>query len=219
MPIQFRVISRTWTFKKGDRNVAGKTPLHAYNLSAYQFDLPADFGDMIVTRILTVLFVVMFVAATTAFADDTPPFKITTRRDTDRVEVKVEKDTTIFSVHSPLGISNAVIERTHDKWPDAVVLRLHLRGLEFFQTTNGHVTLKAAASIQNANVRVWQDGKEGHPLDSKGRYWIAIQMFDGDGKPTDTVLLKDGYFEMQLPRAFFEDNPKSITFDWIDFLR
>ena len=31
--------------------------------------------------------------------------------------------------------------------------------------------------------------------------------------------LKDGYFEMQLSKAFFEDNPKSITLNWIDFYR
>ena len=31
--------------------------------------------------------------------------------------------------------------------------------------------------------------------------------------------LKGGYFEMQLPAAFFEGNPKSITIDWIDFYR
>ena len=45
------------------------------------------------------------------------------------MEVKVEKDRTVFSVHSPFGISQAVIERTDDKWPEAVVLRLHLKGL------------------------------------------------------------------------------------------
>jgi hypothetical protein len=30
---------------------------------------------------------------------------------------------------------------------------------------------------------------------------------------------KDGYFEMALPKAFFEGNPKSITLNWIDFYR
>jgi hypothetical protein len=67
-------------------------------------------------------------AATTTVADDTAPFKVTIKRDSDRVEVKAEKDKTIFSVHSPFGISHAVIERMGEKWPDAVVLRLHLEG-------------------------------------------------------------------------------------------
>jgi hypothetical protein len=81
-----------------------------------------------------------------AFAGDddaTSRFKITTKRDTDKVEVKVEKDTTVFSVHSPFGISQAVIERQDEKWPDAVVLRLHLKGLEKFSASNGKVRLDA----------------------------------------------------------------------------
>jgi hypothetical protein len=48
---------------------------------------------------------------------------------------------------------------------------------------------------------------------------MDIKMVGGDGKPTKNIPLKDGYFEMQLPRAFFEDNPKSITANWIDFYR
>ncbi len=58
---------------------------------------------------------------TPASADDPPPFKIATKRDNDRVSVKVEKDQTVFSVHSPFGISHAVIERAVEKWPDPVV--------------------------------------------------------------------------------------------------
>ena len=63
--------------------------------------------------------------AVTAWDDKPPTFKITTKRDTDKVEVKIEKDQTVFSIHSPLGISEAVIERTQEKWPEGMVLRLH----------------------------------------------------------------------------------------------
>ncbi len=44
-------------------------------------------------------------------------------------------------------------------------------------------------------------------------------MVGKDGKPAKTIPLDDGYFEMQLPKALFEDNPKSITINWIDFYR
>ncbi len=44
-------------------------------------------------------------------------------------------------------------------------------------------------------------------------------MMDRDGKPTNSIPLIDGYFEMQLPKAMFDDNPKSITISWIDFYR
>ena len=48
---------------------------------------------------------------------------------------------------SPFGISQAVIEREGEKWPDAVALRLHLKGLESFRASNGKVTLDAAVAI------------------------------------------------------------------------
>ena len=162
---------------------------------------------------------VVLVVAATAVADDPPPFKITTKRDNDRVEVKTEKDKVVFTVHSPSGISNAVIERTGEKWPDAVVLRLHLMGLENFKVTNDKVKLEASVSSQDGKVRLWKDGKEDSPLDAKSPYWMEIRIVGSDGKPSKATPLKDGYFEMALPKALIEGNPKTITVNWIDFFR
>lgn len=165
---------------------------------------------------------VLAVAVTNAAAgDESPPFKITTKRENDRVEVKADKDKTVFSVHSPFGISNAAIERTGEKWPDAVVLRLHLKGLENFKVTNGKVKLEGSASLQDGKpvVRLWKDGKEDALLDAKSLYWMEVRILDGDGKQAKEIPLKGGYIEMQLPKAFFEGNPKSITVTWIDFYR
>jgi hypothetical protein len=163
------------------------------------------------------LFVLM---STITVADDEPPkFKVTTKRDTDRVEVKGEKSTTVFSVHSPFGISQAVIERRESTWPESMLLRLHLKGLESFRATNGKVTLDAAVSNQGGKVRIWKDGREDSPLDAKCPYWMEICLVDGDGNLTKEVPLKDGSFEIRLPKAFFEGNPNSIKVNWIDFYR
>jgi hypothetical protein len=164
---------------------------------------------------------VLAVAATTAAADDTPPFKITTRRDNDKVEAKVEKGKVTFSIHSPFGISQAVIERAGEAWPDAVVLRLHLKGLENFKVTNGTVKLEGSASLRDGKplVRLWKDGKEDAPLDAKSPYWMDARIVGGDGKQAKEIPLKGGYLEMQLPRAVFEGNPQTITVSWIDFYR
>lgn len=152
-------------------------------------------------------------------AVETPQFQITTKRDSDNVEVKVEKNNTVISIRSPFGISQATVERLDEKWPDAVVLWLHLKGLENFKVTNGTITLEAAVSSQDGKVRLWKDGKEDEPLDAKSPYWMEIRSVSSDGKPTTTIPLNDGYFELQLPTALFEDNPKSITVNWIDFYR
>jgi len=151
--------------------------------------------------------------------DKAPQFKIKTKRDTDKVEVEIVKEGTVISVHSPLGISEADIERTGDKWPDAVKLRLHLKGLEKFQASAGKATLNAAVSSSDDKVRLWKDGKEDSPLDSNSPLWMEIRILDSDGKPAKEIPLKDGYFEMQFPKSFFEGNPKSIRLAWIDFYR
>src|SRR4051812_23389234 len=80
-------------------------------------------------------------------------FKITTRRADDAVAVRAEKDRTVVAVRSPFGISQAVLERLGDTWPDSLVLRLHLKGLEGFRASNGHVTLDAAVSVQEGQTR------------------------------------------------------------------
>jgi hypothetical protein len=137
------------------------------------------------------------------------------------VEVRADKDKTVFSVKSPFGISQAVIERQEDTWPKAVGLRLRLKGLESFRASNGKVRVDAAVSIREGKtqVRMWTDGKEDAPLDEKSLLWLDVRIVGGDGKPGRELPLKDGYFDVVLPRAFFEGKPKSITLQWIDFYR
>src|SRR4051812_13096071 len=172
--------------------------------------------------------VVLLVISGVALADDgdvpsdqPAQFKITTKRKDDSVEVQADKDRTLFLIKSPFGISQAVIQRQEDTWPKAGVLRLHLKGLSSFRASNGKVRVDAAVSIQEGppQVRLWKDGKEDAPLDEKSPYWMDIRILGGHGRPAKELPLKDGYYEVTLPRAFFEGNPKSITLIWIDFYR
>lgn len=166
-----------------------------------------------------------FLSKNLVAADDfSTKFKITTKRSDDKVDLypTVDKGSiAIFSIRSPTGISNATIERTESEWKQPIVIRLHLKGLENLRITNGKTILEASVSShdENSRVRLWKDKDEDKPLDPKNPYWIEIRMMDRDGRPTSAIPLHDGYFEMQLPKAMFEDNPKSITISWIDFYR
>src|SRR5437870_7280643 len=133
-------------------------------------------------------------------------FKITTRKADDAVEVRADKDKTVFAVKSPFGISQAVIERMEGGWPKVVVLRLHLNGLSSFRASNGTVRVDAAVSIAEGKTqtRLWKDGKEDVPLGEKSPLWMTVRIVGGDGKPAKELPLKGGYVEMALPRAFFE---------------
>lgn len=165
------------------------------------------------------IFVVTLLSVGCASAVDESPFKITTKRDNDKIEATVKNDKAVISVCSPFGISQAVIERSDETWPDTVILRLHLKGLEGLKISYGMNSLEAAVSSQDNTVRLWEDGKEDSPLDSKSQYWMEILLIGKDGTPTKGMPLDDGYFEMQLPRALLGGNPKSITINWIDFYR
>jgi hypothetical protein len=156
-----------------------------------------------------------------ASEDGLPMFKITTKKRDDTVEVRGDKDKVTFTVKSPSGISQGVIERQGETWPKAVVLRLHLKGLESFRVSSGKVRLDAAVSIQEGKpkVRLWKDGKEAAPLDEKSPFWADIRIVGGDAKPAKELPLKDGYFGITLPRELFDGNPKTITVGWIDFFR
>lgn len=154
--------------------------------------------------------------------DEQPPrFKVTTRRADDAVAVQADNDKVVFAVKSPFGISQAVIERQANEWPKAVMLRLHLKGLESFRASSSKLTLGGAVSAQEGSLKVhqWKDGKEDAPLDKNSPFWVDLRIIGDDGKPAKKLPLRGGYFEMALPKAFFEGNPKSITLHWIDFYR
>jgi hypothetical protein len=183
---------------------------------------------MLTTRPAQAVLIILVVGLDLAMADegdrgkDQPPtFKITTKRDSDKVDVKIDKEKALFSIHSPFGISQATIERTEEKWPNSVAIRLHLKGLSSFRSFNGKVRIDAAVAMpkDKLQVRIWKDGQEDMPLDAKSPYWINIQMVGADGKTGKEIPLKDGYFELRMPQALFESNPKSITIHWIDFYR
>jgi hypothetical protein len=161
------------------------------------------------------------VFAASVAAQETPRFKVSLRRADDSSAIVVEKERTVFTLKSPFGISQAVIERLDEKWPRAMVVRLHLKGLESFRADNGKTTVNAAVSMRDGKIalRQWLGDKETPGLDEKSPYWMAVRMIGNDGKPATQLPLKDGYFEVLLPEAFFTDNPRSITLQWIDFHR
>ncbi len=68
-------------------------------------------------------------------------------------------------------------------------------------------------------MRLWKDGKEDAPLDEKSPLWMEIRLIGGDGKPASKLPLENGYFEMTMPRAFFEGKAKTMRVEWIDFYR
>ncbi|QDU20994.1 hypothetical protein [Urbifossiella limnaea] len=156
-------------------------------------------------------------------ASDDPParFTVTTRKADDTVAVGGDRERTTLDVKSPSGISRAVVERTGDAWPKAVVVRLHLKGLENLKVSAGAVAVGAAAGVRDGKVeaRQWVPDKDETPLAPADPRRLAIRVLGKDGKTAAGVPLDGGQFEVTLPAAFLRDNPKSLLIEWIDFYR
>ncbi len=154
-------------------------------------------------------------------AADAARFQVTTRKTDDKVEVQGDAGKVVFAVKSASGIGSAAIARTQEKWPDTVVLKLHLKGLESLVVANGKTKLQAAVSRQDGKLRVrlWKDDREDEPLDPRSPYWMEIRAVGADGKPASELPLGDGHFEMTLPKALLESSPRSLSVQWIDFYR
>jgi hypothetical protein len=163
--------------------------------------------------------VVVLGLAIRAAAGEPMDFKITPKKG-DAIDVKVDKDRTLFDVTSPFGIGRADIERHAAEWPGVVVVRLRLKGLEHFQAVAGTKKLEAAVGVRNGRIefRAWKDGDENRPLDNKSPYWPKIAVVDR-GQPATALPLADGWFDVELPRALFEGNPPALALSWIDFYR
>ncbi len=156
-----------------------------------------------------------------ALGGDPNAFKITVKKSEDKVVVEQAVDKSTFAIKSPSGIGNVTIERIDDHWEEHVVLRLHLKGLESLRIFNGKTALSAAVSSHSdqQHARLWKDKQENELLDDKHELWMEIRSVGSDGKASSSIPLRDGYFEFELPKAFLDENPKSITIHWIDFFR
>ena len=89
--------------------------------------------------------VLVFLYIAMAVDKPTPPFHITTKRPDDQVAFKTQGEKTEFSVRSPFGISNAIIQRTGEEWPKTVVLRLHLK--------EGHFEMQLPVEFSRGNPK------------------------------------------------------------------
>ncbi len=174
------------------------------------------------TLLLTLPVVPLGLTTPRAVGDDPPTrFSVTTRKADDTVAVGGDRERTTFDIKSPSGISRAVVERTDDAWPKAVVVRLHLKGLESLKVSAGTVAVGAAAGVRDgkAEARQWELSKDETPLAPDDPRRLTIRVLDKAGRPATGIPLDGGHFEVTLPAAFLRANPKALTVEWIDFYR
>ena len=148
-------------------------------------------------------------------------FDIVTKKKDDRVVVTAADGRIVFDIRSRSGIGSAEITRTKDRWPEFVVIRLHLGGLECFAVTCGKTRLTTSVASHGGHAKrlhVDQDGTDSE-VDKTSPFWTEVKVLGSAGKPSLDYPLADGTFEIVLPTALLRDQPKTITLAWIDFYR
>lgn len=144
-------------------------------------------------------------------------FDITPKKSEDHVKVRRERDTVIFDVLSRSGIGGAAITRTKGKWPANVILRFRLGGLESLTVSNGKIKLAGSVLSHSGYAKrlsLTEDGKDGEQAPG-----TQIQVLDAAGKPVPGLPKRGGYFQIAVPKALLESQPKSLELRWVDFFR
>ena len=131
------------------------------------------------------------------------------------IDVNVGQTGVIFEVSDESGIGGGSIHLLNGEWPEKVFLRLLLSGLEGLEVRVGGEIYSGAyrgeSSPQSDNclpVRM---------LDAKGSPLGGRYLFESD-KGGD-MTRREGYYEIELPRALLKPEARTIELSWVDFYR
>ncbi|MDP7497582.1 MAG: hypothetical protein QGI77_14170, partial [Roseibacillus sp.] len=101
------------------------------------------------------------------------------------------------------------------QWPEKVLIRIHLAGLEGFEVTVGGKTFSGAYHGENFpsrkdRLQIRMLDAEGNPL--KGRYLLKFTGPDSQERIA-------GYYEAEVPQMALKTGAKKIDLSWVDFFR
>lgn len=143
-----------------------------------------------------------------------------TKKAEDGIAVAWEQEKRIYTVSSPSGIGSGTIIRS-GSWPSSVVLRLKLRGLESLTIRAGDLVWSASVLSHGNHEQLLSVRREGREAKVKPAdpLWTEIVAVDAGGKATSGSAGEGGYFEVPLPAALLESQPRMLELQWIDFYR
>ena len=165
-------------------------------------------------------------ANTASFAADAPETLKLSLHPEDGHSLSVEGESATIDIRSPRGIGRTTVRSADGNWPKRLILRLHLKGLEHFEISNGlqalatsvsstkgaaprptHVTPGAGAARPEIENQVTAD----HPLA------LHIRPVPAEGEKPKIPLI--GYFEVEAPADLLKAKPRELHIRWIDFYR
>ena len=118
------------------------------------------------------------------------------------VRVTLADDTVVFDVTDKFGIGSATVRRLEGAWPQKVLVRYHLGGLEGVSATvDGKLLLGEK----------WREPRGA----------LGVRMLDKKGRRREGkyLLKKEGYYEARIPRAALAGGARELKLTWVDFYR
>lgn len=146
----------------------------------------------------------------------------------DTATVSVEDGRAVIDVTSPSGIGGLTAVLGGGDWPDEVVVRLRLRGLERLEFGYSNFLLSTGVSSTgdpNPPLILTVVDEEGHAESaspSSNIYYPTIRFVNAGGQAlaTPTFPLPEGtIIEVVMPPHFHEQEQNSFWMQWIDFYR
>jgi hypothetical protein len=186
--------------------------------------------DLLRWAVLSMIFPLMILQGDSIPMQSAPPSKYPIR-----VEMVKSKDSavihpadsgaelqTLLEIRSESGIGECVIHREANRWPDRMVLRFALRGMEQIVFRIGNRKWQGAVSSTDGEVR-WSMQQADQPeqtIDPSHLDWCPIRVVDATAAGPVRVPLEDAeQWEITVPKRWLNENPESIRVTWIDFYR
>lgn len=161
-------------------------------------------------------------ACTILVAEDGPLALATVTGQDDHITWTVAEKNATFDIYSPSGIGRATVRWLTGDYPERVVLRFHLKGLEELRFTYATTIVTISVASTGGPVvqqQVARDAGERRATTADSPYWMQTKLV-AEGTPSSTVIpLTAGYIEVELPPHFLRTHQTVFAIAWIDFYR
>ncbi len=135
------------------------------------------------------------------------------------ITYRIQDGVTFFDVQSEKGIGSANIVLAAPNTPKKIILWLHLKGLESLKLGFGENEIQVSVSAHGDNAVTQRARVNGAAaeieLTPTSEFWMPTEII----AQNKTIPLQDGYFQVELPRAFLKGNAREFSIEWIDFYR
>lgn len=146
-------------------------------------------------------------------------YHVSSTRPSAQVTVTNEGDSAIVEVYSDNGIGSASVKLLNGAWPESILLRFHLQGLEGLQFHYDETVVNVSVNTQQMILQtVSVAGAAGEVIDEQSAYWMPVQFLDKQGTAVDSPVV-GGVIEVQASADFLAGEYEEFTINWIDFYR